>query len=54
VEPKVSQTCQTTGPGGGRYARRVGGYAGNLKFHQQIINSDIEPAIVARLAYNVT
>ena len=53
MEPKVSQACQTTGPGGGRYARGVGGYAGNPIFHQQIINLEIEPASVARLPYNI-
>ncbi len=53
MEPKVSQACQTTGPSGGRYARRVGGYAGNLIFHQQSINLEIEPATVAWLPYNV-
>jgi hypothetical protein len=54
VEPKISQASQTTWPDGGRYARRVGGYTGNLKFLQQIITLVLKPASMARFPYNVS
>ena len=54
VEPKVSQARQTTRPSGGRYARWVGGYAGNMKFLQQIITLVLEPASMAWFPYNIS
>ena len=54
MEPKVSQTSQPTGPGGGGDARWVSGYAGNMKFLQQTIALLLEPASLAWFQYNVS
>jgi hypothetical protein len=54
MEPKVSHTCQAARPGGGWHARRIGGYAGNMKFLQQIITLVLEPTSMAWFPYNVS